>query len=279
MLRRKRIALTNASGTEVDANEFNRQLDEAVRIREFAYSIATGTHHGNFEPKDYIAFSLFNRCLQTHQAMELVARQSLIDDVWVLVRSLVEHAVNAVYMLNVADATTADNFNDYQDYLAYKVLLDLKGVDEAILRKLVSSEVEEKCRLRFEAIRNRFDDKRGDKWCVDDALYKRAARVDWEISKATGEQRSDFRWLVNSLWRYASMYTHGTAGALSEQVRQKGEAVIIHRKYAYDEAAKAVSAANYALYHVSLPVDVRLGGMNASELNLRMQRWLSGKIT
>lgn len=52
-----------------------------------------------------------------------MARQSLIDDVWVLVRALVEHTVNAVYMLHVADAGTADNFNDYQDYVAYKVLL------------------------------------------------------------------------------------------------------------------------------------------------------------
>ncbi len=181
-------------------------------------------------------------------------------------------------MLNIADAATADNFNDYQDYLAYKVLLDLKGTDEAILRKLVSSEKEEKGRLRFEEIRSRFDAKRGDKWCVDDTLYKRAAKVDWEISKATGEQRSDFLWLVNSLWRYASMYTHGTAGALSDQVQQKGDVVTIHRKYAYDEAANAVMAANSALYQVSLHVDVRLGGKNGAELNRRFQEWISGKL-
>ena len=47
----------------------------------------------------------------------------------VLVRSLVEHAVNSIYMFYVVDAATTDNFNDYQAYLAYKNLLDLKGTD------------------------------------------------------------------------------------------------------------------------------------------------------
>lgn len=131
---------------EADKNEFHRQLEEAHRLREFAYSITEGKHQGNFERKDYIAFALFNRCLQTHEAAELVVKQSLIDDMWVLVRALVEHTVNAVYMLYVADFATADNFNDYQDYLAYKVLLDLKGTDEPMLRQLVSAEEEEKGR-------------------------------------------------------------------------------------------------------------------------------------
>jgi len=262
---------------DADKNEFQRQLEEAHKLREFAYFIAEGKHQGHFERKDYIAFALFNRCLQTHEATEIVARQSLIDDVWVLVRALVEHAVNAVYMLYVADAATADDFNDYQDYLAYKVLLDLKGTDEPTLRTLVSAEEEEKGRVRFEKVRGRFDDKRGDKWCADDALYKRGAKVDWIVSQQAGEKRSDFLWLVNSLWRYASGYTHATAGTLSDQLEEQGEDVVIRRKYTYSEAAKAMLSANSALYHVLLPLDVRLGGKNAAELNRRMGAWLAGK--
>src|SRR5216683_5627509 len=138
------MSVTNTVGIEADEAEFNRQLGEAVRIREFARYITEGAHHGDFERKDYIAFALFNRCLQTHEAMELVARQSLLDDAWVLVRSLVEHAVNAVYMLKIADAATADNFNDYHHYSAYKVLLDLRAIDGAMLRQLVSEDEEEK---------------------------------------------------------------------------------------------------------------------------------------
>ena len=262
---------------EADEIEFHRQLEEAHHLREFAYSIAEGKHHGNFERKDYIALALFNRCLQTHEASEIVARQSLIDDVWVLVRALVEYTVNTVYMLTVADAATADNFNDYQDYMAYKVLLDLKETDAPMLRKLVSAEEEEKGRLRFEKVRAQFDDKRGDKWCADDALYKRAAKVDAALSWQLGEARSDLLWLVNTLWRYASGYSHGMAGPLSDHLEEKGEEVWIKRKPTYGDAAKAMQSANSALYLVLLPVDVRLGGKNTAELNRRFGAWVRGR--
>jgi len=264
-----------SSQSDADKQDFNRQLEEAVRVREFAYAIAQGKHEDHFERKDYIALALFNRCLQTHEAAELLARHSLIDDVWVLVRALVEHAVNAVYMLYIADAPTADNFNDYQHYLAFKALLDLKATDEALLRQLVSVDAENEARLRFENIRARFDEKRGDRWCADDALYKRAAKVDAFAGHQGGEKRSDFLWLVNSLWRYASGYTHGTAGPLADQLREEGESVVVHRKPTYDEAAKAMFAANSALYLVLLPIDARLGGRNSAELNRMMNLFVA----
>ena len=162
------------------------------------------------------------------------------------------HSVNAAHMLYVADAATADNFNDYQDYLAYTVLLDLKATDEPMLRTLVSLEQEEKCRLRFEEVRDRFDGKRGHKWCPDDALYKRATKVDAEVSRQLDEKRTDLLWLVNTLWRYASGYMHGTAGPLSDQLEERGEEVWIKRKTTYAEAAKAMQSANSALYLVLL---------------------------
>jgi hypothetical protein len=74
--------------------QFNRQMEEATRLREFAYTIVEGKHEDIFTRKDYIGLSLFNRCLQTHEATEIVVKHSLIDDAWVLVRALVEHAVN-----------------------------------------------------------------------------------------------------------------------------------------------------------------------------------------
>jgi hypothetical protein len=266
----------NKMNAQLAEAEFKRQLEEAVRVREFAYSIAEGKHDGHFERKDYIGLSLFNRCLQIHEAAEIIARSSLIDDAWVLIRALVEHAVNSVYMLCVADARTADDFNDYGDYLNYKTLLDLKATDEAVLRGEVTAPEEEKLRLRFEAVRARFDDKRGDKWCIDDAVYKRAAHVDRAVAAARGERRSDLLWLVNSVWRHASTYTHGTARALSDQVRQDGEVVTIRRSYTYEEAAQAMHCANLALYLVLLPVDIRLGAKNAPELNQRLERWAVG---
>jgi len=223
--------------TDPDKVEFERQLEEAGKLREFAYSISEGKHHGNFERKDYIAFALFSRCLQTHEAVELVVRQSPLDDGWTLVRSMVEYAVNAVYMLYMADAKTADNFNDYQDYLGHTVLLDLKGTDEPMLRKLVSPEEETKSRIRYEKVRGQFDGKRGDKWSTDDALYKRAARVDAAIGQQIGEKRTDLLWLVNTLWRYASVYTHG----------MRGHFRIIWRRRAKKSASKGLgrSATNH----------------------------------
>jgi hypothetical protein len=272
----KRSASNMQVQAGADEAEFYRQLREAARLREYACSIAEGKHSGHFERKDYVALALFNRCLQTHEATEIVVKQSLIDDTWVLVRALVEHAVNAVYMLYAADATIANDFNDYQDYMSHQNLLDLKGTDEAMLGRWISPEEEEKSRLRFEAVRGRFDGKRGDKWCPDDALYKRVARVDWVISQASGEKRSDFSWLVNSLWRYASGFTHGTARVLTGQLEETDEGVIIRRKPTYGEAAKVMFSANAALYHVLLPIDGRLGGMHSAEIKRMMGSWQAG---
>ena len=146
-----------------------------------------------------------------------------------------------------------------------------------MLRQLVSPEEEEKSRLRFEEVRSQFDGKRGDKWCPDDALYKRAARVDAAVSAELGEKRTDLLWLVNTLWRYASVYTHGTAGSLSDHLEDKGEEVWVKRKTTYAEAAKILLSANSALYQVLLPMDVRVGGKNAAKLSAMFNEWVAGK--
>lgn len=265
------------SQTDSNKAEFERQLAEAGRLRQFAYSISEGAHRGEFERKDYIAFVLYSRCLQTHEAIELLVKQSLLDDGWTLVRSMVEYAVNAIYMLRVADAKTADSFNDYQPYLAHNVLLDLKAIDEPLLRQLVSVEEEEEGRLRYEKVRGQFDGKRGDKWCPEDALHKRARRIDAAVSTELGERRTDLLWLVNTVWRYASVYTHGMAGSLSDHLEEKGEEVWVKRKPTYAEAVKILHSANAALYLVLLPIDVRVGGKNAAKLQEMFKAWTAGK--
>ena len=108
---------------------FEFQLKEASELRAFAYSITTGTHHGHSERKDYIGLAMFSRCLQTHEATEIIVGQSLVDQGLVLVRALVEHAVNAVYMLAITDGQTADAFADYGDYMAYEQCASLKAAD------------------------------------------------------------------------------------------------------------------------------------------------------
>ena len=53
--------------------------------------------------------------------------------------------------------------------------------------------------------------------------------------------------------------------------------MLLRRKPTYGEAANAMQSANSGLYHVLLPVDVRLGGKNAAELNRRFEAWVAGK--
>ena len=67
------------------------------------------------------------------------------------------------------------------------------------------------------------------------------------------------------------------AGSLSDHLEEKGEEVWIKRKPTYAEAAKVLLSANSALYQVLLPIDVRVGARNATELNQRFNAWVAGK--
>lgn len=255
-------------------NDLGALLHDTRRLREFGYSVVEGKHEGKFERKHYIGLSLYNRCLQTHEAIQIIVTNSLVDDAWILLRALVEHVVNAIYMFHVADGQAANDFADYGDYLSYQTLVDLKATDEEAFRHHVSIDDEERERQRFERVRSRFDKKRGDKWCADNAVYKRAARVDKVIGEARGEVRSDLLWLVNNAWRHGSAYTHGTARALAAQIQGEGEGVIIQRKYAPAEVAHVLHWANFALYLVALAVDIELGSKNAAELNRMFAEWV-----
>lgn len=62
------------------AKDLRHQVEHARRIREYAYRILEGEHKNDFQRKDYIGFALFNRCLQTHKATEILVRDSLLDD-------------------------------------------------------------------------------------------------------------------------------------------------------------------------------------------------------
>jgi Family of unknown function (DUF5677) len=252
---------------------FEFQLKEATELRAFAYSLVTGAHHGKFERKDYIGMSMFYRCLQTHKAVEIVVKQSLVDDGLVLVRSLVEHAVNAVYMLMIADAATADAFADYGDCLVYEQFASLKAADPDLMRSQVSAEDEDKMRKRYDAVLPKFEKKRGDKWCVDDALYKRASRLDHTLRQP--EVNTEWRLLVNAVWRHASTYTHGTARALAGIMTQDGEVTTLERKVSYKEAQDVLQSANTAVYLSLLPVAGRLG-LDLAPIHKRFEAWVAG---
>jgi hypothetical protein len=140
----------------------------------------------------------------------------------------------------------------------------------------VPAEQEAKMRQRYEAVRTKFDGKRGDKWCADDALYKRAARLDHTLRQP--EVNTEWRLLVNAVWRHASTYTHGTARALAQQMIQEDEVTTFHRKYTYREAEEVLHSANSAIYLALLPVAVRLGAKNVAEIHSRFERWVTAMM-
>jgi hypothetical protein len=255
------------------ATNLDHQLKYDKDAREFVNSVVLVKHTGEFHRKDYIAFGLLTRCLQTHEAIETLIRASLVDDAWVLIRALVEHAVNCGYMLRVADAQTADDFAGYQDYKLYLELQDLKATDEALLRQAVTAENEEELRKKYEGVRARFDNKRGDKWCADDRLYVRANKLDATM-KEGGKEHHDFLWLVNSVWRYGSSFTHGSADALTHQMKETEEGVEFRRKYTNEEAAKALNSSTLALYLLFPIIDERLGGKNQEGFKKHFSAWI-----
>lgn len=260
-------------GTESRATDLDHQLHHAEGTREFAYSILQGEHKDNFERKDYIGFGLFNRCLQTHESIEHLVRKPMLDDAWILTRALVEHAVNSAYMFYVADSRTADDFADYPPFQQFEVMQGLKGADDRLFQQLYSPEDAAQIQKRFEAVKARFQDRRGDRWCDDDRLYKRARRVDQKISEAMGETHCDFLWLVNSVWRHGGAYVHGTAGALVDQVSETADGVKIQRKYTREEAAQIVFSANLAFFLILLLVELRLGQGNVQEIKRQFTAW------
>jgi Family of unknown function (DUF5677) len=148
-----------------------------------------------------IALTMFYRGLQTHEAIEILLKQKLVEDARVLVRVLVENEVNCAYMLLVGDEETATDFVKHPRYWNYFLMRDLKSVDENRFRRQVSVELEDETRKEYEALRPRFKDRRNGEWCVDAKLHARARNVDEKLAEFVKQPYIEFRWLVNSEWR------------------------------------------------------------------------------
>lgn len=258
---------------ELLSADLDYQLKHSAAIRQFSYSIFTGEHKGEFLRNDYIGLALFNRCLQTHEAVEVVVRRSLIDDAWVLVRTLVENSVNCAYMIAIADAQTADDYVDYAKFKRYEDLRVLKSTNESLFSQSYSAEDEDVFRKLFESVSPRFQNRRGDRWCVDDRLYKRAARVDAKISEGMGEPHSEYLWIVNSVWRHGGSHVHGMADTPAYQTSPVEDGVVVQRRYEKKEGAAVLHSSNLALYLSALLVDIRLCGKNGDEIKRRLYDW------
>ena len=85
-------------------------LDQAPELRNLAYSVIVAEGLRDLKTEQRVALTMFYRGLQTHEAIEILLRQKLVEDARVLVRVLVEHEVNCAYMLLVGDEETATDF-------------------------------------------------------------------------------------------------------------------------------------------------------------------------
>jgi Family of unknown function (DUF5677) len=97
----------------------DHQLEQAPKLRDLAYSVIVADGLLDLKTEHRFALTMFYRGLQTHEAIEILLQQKLVEDARVLVRVLVEHEVNCAYMLLVGDEETATDFAEYPTFWNY----------------------------------------------------------------------------------------------------------------------------------------------------------------
>jgi hypothetical protein len=254
--------------------DLGHQLAQATALRNLAYVVVVAEHRGQFTRAHNLASALFYRSLQTHEAIEILIKSELTEDARVLVRVLVEQAVNCAYMLTVADDQIVEDFVQYPKYMRYELLRDLRSVDEIRLRRSIPIEFEKEVQVEYESLHPRFKGRRTGQWCADGPLHKRAAKVDEKLSELFKKPHREFLWLVNSEWRLAGSHVHGMADSLLDQVSQGAEGgITIEQKFDPEDAATALYTANFALGLVLPLVDNSLGEKYASDISMRMGKF------
>src|SRR5260370_27834543 len=96
----------------------------------------------------------------------------------------------------------------------------LKSVDESRFRKNVSVELEDETRQEYQALLPRFKARRNGEWCFDSKLHERARKVDEKFAEFVKQPYIEFRWLVNSEWRFSASPTHANTDPRPHPVRR-----------------------------------------------------------
>jgi len=111
----------------------------------------------------------------------------------------------------------------------------------------------------------RFKQRRNGEWCSD-KLHQRAGKVDEKLARFVKQPYNEFRWLVNSSWRFNSSQVHGNADTLLEQVTWRENEMTIQQKYDAEDAAAALYIANLSL---SLVLVIAFDQMRPTSFALR----------
>lgn len=181
---------------------------------------------------------------------------------------IVEHAVNSLYLMYVDNDQNTDNYVDYGTYKAFRQCEDLKSKIEMSYPEVNVPDFEPGMRDHFEQIRSKFDGNPGDKWCADDRLYKRAAKLDKIItdSFANGKwipHMPSFLMIVNSQWRLGNAFVHGTN--LLSEISVKDRHVGLQQASTKD-LAEVLKLANWNVLLLLMHIDAKMGAKYSNEI-------------
>ncbi len=120
----------------------------------------------------------------------------------------------------------------------------------------------------YEAGKDRFRRGRIYDWSIV-PLFQRAKDIDQKVAP-------DFpllRMVVNSPWRKAGAYVHGTARSITSRVNEENGGVVIRRVVRPEEQPAALYAANLICFALLSFIDLRLGKRKADKWKALYQRW------
>ncbi len=224
------------------------------------------TDERGFTRKDYVFFGLTDKSLHTFEAIQVLCANSLLDDAYVLVRILIEGIINGTYVSTMNDSV-ANDYADFSDYREWIEFQDLAKVAPEITSTVPTTDVEEMKR-KHAALRARYEKNANGDWSPEN-LFKRAAAIDM----AVGHGLNLMRTLVNSPWRKACAWVHGTSASILSRVEESKSGVVIHRRYRAEEAAGVLFMSNMAIFALLALADLRLGTKNKNDWRSLYDFW------
>ena len=248
--------------------DLDHQRAVAAELSTFANQVLEGTHTAEteFTRKDYVFFGLADKARMTFEAIVLLCDHSLIDDAFILIRSMVEAIINGTYVQHMGD-DVANHYADFPDYWDWVVFTDLQAVAPEITRETPQEEIEQ-MRQKHEVVRDRYVRFRRGEWCQHN-LFQRGVVVD----AAASNDFNLMRVLVNLVWRKASVYAHGTADSIASRVNQTESGIAIKRTFTRKEAAGMLFMANMAMFMLLALMDLRLGRRHVEKWHELYDRW------
>src|SRR6516164_4532616 len=247
------------------ATDFGHQLQIAKELEGLSNELCHGTIFADdkFTLKDTIFFGLADKNFATFRSIRVLLEIELADDGFALIRVLAECAVNAVYICFSDGDEAAEDYRDFPAYFEWVTHQDLVATNPNAAKYVSAEEVGAMKKL-YDAYESRFRARRD--WCKV-PLFQRAKDIDEKVGWSL------LRTVVNSAWRRASAYVHGSADSITSRVKENEGGIVIQRQVRPQELGAAMYGANLIMFALLAFVDLRLGKRHRDEWNALHQRW------